>query len=134
MQLAALGSAEELALLLQGKQTLSTSELLECFVLPSASEEETSQAGFAAAGSKVPEHFASLLQDETVFDEPRRVALLRWCTALHALPIGGLKDDRVRIKLYGAEPDDSTLPETHTCTREVGGRPNAVPTGLRRVL
>ena len=44
---------------------------------------------------------------------------MRWCTALDAVPVGGLKDDKVKLRLFGAEPDDATLPETHTCTREI---------------
>ena len=35
-----------------------------------------------------------------------------------ALPTGGLRD-KIRLKLYGPEPDNNTLPETHTCTREL---------------
>lgn len=119
VQLAALGSSESLALLLQGKQTLSTGELLDCFQHPGSSEQAAADAGFAAAGSRVPAFLMSLLQDERVFDEKARFAMLRWCTALRTLPIGGLKEERIKLRLFGAEVDDQTLPETHTCTREL---------------
>lgn len=120
LQLSVLGTAPDLSLLLQGKQTLTTAELLECFVLPcSWSEEESVTSGFADAGATVHELFVELLQDEETFDETRRFAMLRWATALHALPVGGLKDEKVRLRLFGPEPDDSTLPEVHTCTREL---------------
>ena len=39
--------------------------------------------------------------------------------ALASLPVGGLRDYKIRLRIYGPEPDDETLPETHTCTREV---------------
>ena len=119
VQLGALGSAEDLALLLQGKHTLSAAELIGCFAMPGDSVEEEREAGFAAVGSNVPRDFTTLVQDEATFHEGRRVALLRWCTALHALPVGGLKDDRIKLRIFGDEADDLTLPETHTCTREL---------------
>jgi len=53
------------------------------------------------------------------FDEARRLQLLTWCTALTALPVGGLRENKIRLRLYGPEEDDRTLPETHTCTREL---------------
>jgi hypothetical protein len=28
-------------------------------------------------------------------------------------------ENKIRLRLYGPEPDDETLPETHTCTREL---------------
>jgi len=119
IQLAALGPSKVLALVLQGSQTLSASELLGCFVLPRESAEEEAAAGFLDAGSEVPLYFESLLLDETTFGENERLALLQWCTALSALPIGGLREGKIALRLYGPEVDDSTLPETHTCTREL---------------
>ena len=119
IQLAALGPPHELGLVLQGKQSLSVADLLDCFVLPHTSLEEEEAAGFAAVGSHVPESFERLLRDEAFFGETERLALLRWCTALCALPIGGLSESKIKLRLYGPEVDDSTLPETHTCTREV---------------
>ena len=41
------------------------------------------------------------------------------CTALTALPVGGLRENKIRLRLYGPDIDDHTLPETHTCTREL---------------
>jgi hypothetical protein len=130
VQLGALGSADELSLLITGKQRLSAAELIDCFAMPSSSVEAQIEAGFAAVGSNVPQLFAMLLHDEATFDEPRRFAMLRWCTALAALPVGGLKQEPIKLKLYGPEPDDETLPETHTCTREVCARPRACGTAL----
>jgi hypothetical protein len=90
-------------------------QLLDCFLL-----DDDDEAGFASAGADhVPTIFVELLQDASVFDEPRRFAMLRWCTALHALPVGGLKDEKIKLRLYGDEPDDESLPECHTCTREL---------------
>ena len=93
----------------------SCGQLLDCFLF-----DEDEHAGFAAAKAEhVPLMLIELLQDVTVFDEPRRFAMLRWCTALHALPVGGLKDDKIKLRLFGGEPDDVSLPECHTCTREL---------------
>jgi hypothetical protein len=120
IQLATFGTADELALVLQGKQTLSAQELLDCFELPHSSVDEEYDAGFAAAGSRADEYFEQVLRDEEQFGDTCRLAMLRWCTALSALPVGGLQDNKVKLRLYGVEVDDNTLPETHTCTREVG--------------
>ena len=119
LQLAALGSPEALTLLLRGRESLSTEELLQCFALPNESESESEAAGFAVVGSEVPAHFEALLRDEAAFDQEQRLRLFRWCTALSAVPTGGLQDHKIRLRLYGAEEDDATLPETHTCTREI---------------
>jgi hypothetical protein len=120
VQLSAQGSAESLALMLQGKQTLSSAELLDCFLIPSPADPEAElDAGFAQVGSCVPEHLVALLQDEHVFNEARRFAMLRWSTALRACPIGGLRADPIKLRLFGPELDDDSLPEVHTCTREV---------------
>ena len=35
------------------------------------------------------------------------------------LPFGGLRENKIQLRLYGVEVDDKTLPETHTCTREL---------------
>jgi len=119
LQLAAVGSIDDLALLLQGKQTLSSAELLDCFILPHSSDAEEAAAGFADVGSRVPEYFEELLSDGLLFDERLRLHLLRYVTALVSLPVGGLQESKVRLRLYGPEPDDFTLPECHTCTREL---------------
>ena len=77
---------------------LSAAELLDCFVLPSSSAAEAAEAGFGA--SRVPAWFEALLFDEAVFEAPRRLQLLQWCTARAALPLGGLRDGKVRPRLH----------------------------------
>jgi len=119
VQLATVGSSDELSFLLQGKREVSAHELLECFTLPRTSAHEEAAAGFAAVGSEVPSYLEALLLDETVFGPEERLALLRWCTALAALPMDGLGEQKITLRLYGDEADDATLPETHTCTREL---------------
>ena len=99
--------------------TLSAAELLDCFVLPSTSEAEALAAGFSVVESSVPNYFEALLRDDSCLDEARRLQLLTWCTALTALPVGGLRENKIRLRLYGPDEDDVTLPETHTCTREL---------------
>ena len=47
------------------------------------------------------------------------MASLIRCTALAALPVGGLGEHKITLRLYGYETDDASLPETHTCTREL---------------
>ena len=116
MQLAAF-ETRELVLMLQGKRSISTEDLCDCFVLPSFwSTEEAHAAGFGE--SSLPLFFEALLMDSTLFDEPRRFQLFQWCTALGALPFGGLRDNRIKLRLYEGS-DENTLPETHTCTHEL---------------
>ena len=118
-QLAAF-NLDDLLRMLQGSSSLSAADLLDCFVLPSASRAEVAAAGFEAAGARTHVFFEQLLRDEAAFGAAPRLALLQWCTALGALPIGGLRaEDKIRLRLYGPEEDDATLPETHTCTREL---------------
>ena len=45
--------------------------------------------------------------------------MIRWCTGLGVLPADGLRDHTIKLRLYGPEVDDASLPETHTCTREL---------------
>mmetsp|Transcript_50447 Transcript_50447/g.139696 ORF Transcript_50447/g.139696 Transcript_50447/m.139696 type:complete len:160 (-) Transcript_50447:100-579(-) len=118
LQLAALPPAV-LCTMLCGRRTLSSQELLECFALPSSSDAEAAAAGFDAVGSAVPAFFEAALRDDSLFDEAHRLQLLTWCTALTALPVGGLRENKIRLRLYGPDIDDHTLPETHTCTREL---------------
>mmetsp|Transcript_66378 Transcript_66378/g.110341 ORF Transcript_66378/g.110341 Transcript_66378/m.110341 type:complete len:96 (-) Transcript_66378:9-296(-) len=66
----------------------------------------------------MPSYFEMLLTDDELFDETMRLRLLQWCTALSALPVGGLRENKIRLRLYEGA-DDSTLPETHTCTHEL---------------
>ena len=80
VQLATVGSSDELSFLLQGKREVSAHELLECFTLPRTSVHEEEAAGFAAVGSEVPSYFEALLLDETIFGPEERLTLLRWCT------------------------------------------------------
>lgn len=109
----------ELTSMLQGQGHLTAEELLACFAMPSASEDEAAAAGFDGVGSRVADDFETLLKDPDIMDASRRIALFRWCTALTVLPFGGLRDHKIRLRLYGSEPDDATLPEIHTCTREL---------------
>jgi hypothetical protein len=112
----------ELLAMLQGQNHLTADELLSCFQLPSSSEEEAMRAGFDAVGSRVASDFEALLRDGDVLGASARLKLLRWCTALTVLTFGGLRDNKIRLRLYGVEVDNETLPETHTCTREVRAR------------
>ena len=135
VQLAAVG-LEGLRGALQGRRSLSAEELLDCFELPRASEPEAHAAGFAAVGSPVDGYFEAVIRGEGglgEFGEAERLALLQWCTALGALPAGGL-EDKIRLRLYGPEPDDETLPETHTCTRELHLPNYSCPSVLREKL
>ena len=61
----------------QGKATLSAAELLSCFVLPDASEDEAEAAGFRAEGSRAHEFFHELISDDLAFDEARRPSTTR---------------------------------------------------------
>jgi hypothetical protein len=61
----------------QGKATLSAAELLSCFVLPDASEDEAEAAGFLAEGSRAHEFFHELISDDLAFDEARRPSTTR---------------------------------------------------------
>ena len=118
VQLAALPT-HVLTTMLKGRLTLSIDDLLECFALPSSSDAEAAAAGFDVVGSAVPSLFEAVLRDGAAFGEARRLQLLTWCTGLTALPVGGLRENKIRLRLYGPDIDDHTLPETHTCTREV---------------
>ena len=118
LQLAALPTGVLLTML-KGRVTLSVNELLECFVLPSSSEAEAVAAGFKLVSSSFPRFFLDVLHDGAGFGEANRLQLLTWCTALTALPVGGLRENKIRLRLYGPDVDDATLPETHTCTREL---------------
>ena len=116
VQLAAFQS-QELVMMLQGTRSISTADLCGCFLLPSSwSSEHEHEAGFG--DSAVPTFFEALLMDETLFDEVHRLQLFQWCTALGALPFGGLRDNRIKLRLYEGS-DVLTFPETHTCTHEL---------------
>ena len=70
----------------QGKATLSAAELLSCFVLPDASEDEAEAAGFRAEGSRAHAFFHELISDDLAFDEARRPAFPS-APSLPALPL-----------------------------------------------
>lgn len=63
----------------------------------------------------------AVLSDAEAINEGQRLALLQWATGLNALPKGGLKDQAAGlIKLLPyPEAGDATLPEVHTCTRDM---------------
>ena len=61
---------------------------------------------------------SELITDETAFGEAERWQFLEWCTALTALPCGGLGDRKIHLCYYVGASDE-TLPEVHTCTREL---------------
>lgn len=110
---------DELTAMVQGQTEFSADELLACFTLPSSSLEAERSAGFADVGARVAEDFEVMLRDGLLLDASARLKLLSWCTALTVLPFGGLRENKIQLRLYGPEPDDETLPETHTCTREL---------------
>ena len=119
MQLGAL-SSEELLLLMRGKTEMSSEDLLDCFEWPPPDSARAAQAGFASIGSEVPRFFREVLldaSDETALCAEQRLALFEWCTALTALPCGGLKE-KIKLRLW-EEGEDNDLPSVHTCTHEV---------------
>ena len=115
----------------------SAPQLLQCFAWPDvgASATAEAQAGFAAVGSEVPRYLREIILDasaETGLSSPARLHLLEWCTALTALPCGGLKDP-ITLKLYeGADEND--LPNVHPCTHVVHLPPYASRAQLRAKL
>jgi hypothetical protein len=60
-----------------------------------------------------PVKIASLESDLTLL-----LACTQWTTALSALPLGGMRSNPIKLRLYRGV-DEDTLPETHTCTREL---------------
>jgi len=136
LQLGALSSAELLRML-RGNTELSCEQLLQCFTWPDVGASATveAQAGFAAVDSEVPRYLREIILDQstaTGLSSLARLHLLEWCTALTALPCGGLKDPII-LKLYeGADEND--LPNVHTCTHEVHLPPYASRAQLRAKL
>ena len=120
VQLGAMSSAE-LLLMLRGKTELSPGELLECFEWPRAhSLLEDGEMGFEAVGSDAPLYLREVILDEsadTGLTAQQRLQLLEWCTALTALPCGGLKEP-ITLKLWENARDED-LPSVHTCTHEM---------------
>lgn len=116
IQLAALSSAELLRML-RGITELTMTDLLGCFQIPSTLT-ASMEAGFADC--TVPTFLRELIMDEDEsigLSSVERLHLLEWCTALTALPCGGLKDPIVVRLFEGA--DDHDLPVVHTCTHEL---------------
>jgi hypothetical protein len=114
VQLGALSSTE-LVRMLRGNTDLSCDDLLECFRWSGPGMQS-----FAAVGSDVPRYLREIILDEspsTALSSEQRLHLLEWCTALTALPCGGLKEPIV-IDLF-VEANGDSLPEVHTCTQEV---------------
>jgi len=75
-----------------------------------------------------------VLRDSDTLGAERRICLLQWATALGALPAAGLAADRkIRLKLYEGVGDE-TLPEVHTCSRELHLPPYASAQQLREKL
>ena len=97
----------DLALLLQGKATISCAELRECFNWAHS------------ASSHAVGYLYDVLGDETAFDESQRLLMLRWCTGLNALPVSGVTR-KVVIRLAEVVGSvDGPLPVVHTCSHEI---------------
>ena len=97
----------DLALLLQGKATISTQETLDCF------EWGEPPAECAAA----VEHLrAAIAEGDAHLDVRRRRLLLRFCTGLNALPVNGLSR---KVSFNFLNKPGVPLPEPHTCTHEL---------------
>jgi hypothetical protein len=119
MQLGALSSAE-LLLMMRGKTEMSSADLLDCFEWPAPDSMGAAQAGFESVGSEVPRFLREIVEDEsddTALTAEQRLAVLEWCTALTALPCGGLKQ-KIKLELW-EEGEENDLPSVHTCTHEV---------------
>ena len=99
-------SCDELRHVLEGKHAISSEELIACFELNSFS-------GKAC----VPIYLSELIRDPNILDDVGRLQLLEWCTGLSALPVGGLSP-KIKLCLY-EDATEQTLPEVHTCTREL---------------
>eukprot|EP01050_Picozoa_sp_SAG11_P049400 SAG11_NODE_26975_length_338_cov_1.694561_1_plen_81_part_10 len=80
MQLAQHHNAD-LALLIQGKATISVEEILDCFDWSKPPQE---------CAATVESLRAVLAKGNAHLDASRRLLLLRFCTGLNALPVSGL--------------------------------------------
>ena len=97
----------DLALLLQGRATISSAEMLDCF------DWTEPPAGCAAA----VEHLRTAIEEgDTHLDAPGRLLLLRFCTGLNALPVSGLTR---KITFNLLDKTHAHLPDPHTCTHEL---------------
>ena len=132
MQLAPL-SSEQLALMVRGRVSVSPEELVECFQWPEPAEATKLVHG---KSSWTAEKFVlacrllrGVLSDAEAINEGQRLALLQWATGLNALPKGGLKDQTAGLIKLLPYPDasEATLPEVHTCTRDMHLPPYTYP-------
>ena len=105
--------------LLQGKVVLSEIDLLSCFDPPFASATAAAAAGFEP-DSPVPSYFEQLLRDKGLggLTAEQRLQLLSFCTGLGALPPGGLRDDKIKLRPLHAGGDEHKV-EARTCSREL---------------
>jgi len=97
--------AEQMLLMVRGKDELSAEDLLGCFRWPEADE---ATAGAAA-------HLRTVITCR--LDQKARRLLLRWCTARSTLPVDGLKE---KVSIYLLIPEsqlspDEYFPRSHTC-------------------
>ena len=101
------------------KVVLSEADLLGCFDLPSASATAAAAAGFEP-DSPVPSYFEQLLRDKEPggLTAQRRLQLLSFCTGLGALPPGGLREDKITLRLLRAGGDEHKV-EARTCSLEL---------------
>lgn len=113
VQLAPL-SSEQLALMVRGRVSFSPEELIECFQWP---DPAAAAKSFVLASGLLRD----VLSDAEAINEGQRLALLQWATGLNALPKGGLKDQAAGLIKLQPYPDagEATLPEVHTCTRDM---------------
>jgi hypothetical protein len=96
----------DLALLLQGKATISVQDMLDCF--------NWSEPPPPCAAS-VEYLRAVLAEGNAHLNAPRRLLLLRFCTGLNALPVVGL----TRKVSFNFLDKPGGLPDPHTCTHEL---------------
>ena len=138
VQLAPL-SSEQLALMVRGRLSFSPEELVGCFRWPEPAAPQPTAEGAAEGGAEGGAEGAAeggaahtafvaasvllraVLSDPTAIDEGQRRALLQWATGLNALPKGGLVNQAAGlIKLLPyPHASEATLPEVHTCTRDL---------------
>lgn len=98
-------------LLVQGKHSISARDLLGCI------------AWDAPDSSPAAPLLRELIEcDESEgLDEGQRRLLLRWCTGLIAVPVGGLKRRITPIEFVPprGSPADASFPDPHTCSSEL---------------
>jgi len=124
LQLLPFSSTVDLMLLVQGKEGISTSDLIErCVQWPDESRAATAENGGGFPdGSTTAKLLRELLEDESAFDEVRRVAFVRWVTALSVLPEAGLvgaENGKIKIRwdemVHEGDETRWPLPTVSTC-------------------